>query len=92
MVASGALVAGTVAGGPQFLLYPLALLSGLAVVALLGAVNTTFVLLVLRRDGQMTTWRQATPPLLVGLALAMIELAVVGLARTALEAWLGPAW
>jgi uncharacterized membrane protein len=92
MLASGALVAGMVASGLPFLLYPLTLLSGLAVVALLGTVNTIFVLLVLRRDGQMTTWRQAALPLLFGFALAMIELAVVGLARTAMEAWLGPAW
>ena len=92
MLAGGALVAGMVTSGLPFLLYPLALFSGLAIVALLGAVNTVFVLLILRRDGQMTSWRQAAVPLLIGLALAMIELAVVGLGRTALEAWLGTSW
>ena len=34
----------------SLLLYPLAILSGLAVVVLLGAVNCMFVLLVLRQD------------------------------------------
>ena len=92
MLASGAVIAATVASGLPLFLYPLALLSGLAVIALLGAVNTIFVLLVLQRDGRMTTWRQAAFPLLFGSALAMIELAVVGLARTAMEAWLGQAW
>jgi uncharacterized membrane protein len=90
MLAGGALVAGLASSGLPFLLYPLAILSGLAVVILLGAVNSIFVLLILRRDGQMTGWRQAGPLLLLGLALAMIELAAIGLARTALEPWLGP--
>jgi uncharacterized membrane protein len=90
MLAGGALVAALVSSGLPFLLYPVAILSGLAVVILLGAVNSMFVLLILRRDGQMTAWRQAAPPLLLGLALAMIELTAVGLARTALEPWLGP--
>jgi peptidoglycan biosynthesis protein MviN/MurJ (putative lipid II flippase) len=71
------------------LLYPLAILSGIAVVLLLGVVNSVFVLLILRRDGRMTGWRQAALPLLLGLSLAMIELAVVGLARAALESWAG---
>jgi NADH:ubiquinone oxidoreductase subunit 6 (subunit J) len=87
-----ALVASTVAIGLPFLLYPLALLSGIAVVVLLGAVNTVFVLLVLRMDSQMANRRQAATPLIVGLAVAMIELAVVSLARAALEAWVGPSW
>jgi hypothetical protein len=72
------------------MLYPLAILSGLAVVVFLGAVNSIFILLILRRDGRAARWREAALPLLLGLALAMIELAVVGLARAALEPWLGP--
>jgi hypothetical protein len=81
-----------VASGLPFLLYPLALLSGLAVVTILGAVNGVFVLSSLRRDGRITRWREAAAPLLAGLALAIIELAVVGLARTALEARIGSPW
>jgi uncharacterized membrane protein len=89
MLVGGALAAGLVSSGLPFLLYPLALLSGLAVVLLLGVVNSIFVLLILRRDGQMTGWRQAALPLLLGLTLAMIELVFVGLARAALESWAG---
>jgi len=89
MLAGGALVAGLVSSDLPFLLYPLAILSGIAVVLLLGVVNSVFVLLILRRDGRMTGWRQAALPLLLGLSLAMIELAVVGLARAALESWAG---
>jgi uncharacterized membrane protein len=89
ILAGGALVAGLVSSELPFLLYPLAILSGLAVVLLLGVVNSIFVLLTLRRDGLVTGWRQAAFPLLLGLTLAMIELAFVGFAREALESWAG---
>jgi uncharacterized membrane protein len=92
MLTGGALVAGAVASGLPFLLYPLATLSGLAIVMMLGTVNSIFVLLALRRNDPMTGWKEAVPPLLLGLALAMFELAAVGTARAALEAWLGPPW
>jgi hypothetical protein len=59
---------------------------------MLGTVNSIFVLLALRRNDPMTGWKEAVPPLLLGLALAMFELAAVGTARAALEAWLGPPW
>jgi uncharacterized membrane protein len=89
LLVGAALVAGLVASGLPFLLYPLALLSGLAIVAVLGAVNSVFVLLLLGRDGRITGWREAAAPLLAGLALAMIELTVVGLGRAAAETWIG---
>jgi uncharacterized membrane protein len=92
LLAGGALVAGVVASGLPVLLYPLALLSWFAIVTILGAVNSVFVLVVLNRDGRITNWRDAAAPLLAGLALALIELAVIGLARLMLEAKLGPAW
>lgn len=92
LLAGGALVAAGVASGLPFLLYPLAILSGLAIAALLAAVNSVFVLLLLGRDGRITSWREAAAPLLAGLALAAIELAVVGLARTAAETWIGSPW
>jgi hypothetical protein len=71
------------------LLYPLVVVSGLAVVALTGALNTMVVLLVLRRSGQLSRWRQAAAPILLGVALALAEIALVGAARVALESWLG---
>jgi uncharacterized membrane protein len=89
LLAGGALVAAGVASGLPFLLYPLALLSAIAVAVILGAVNSVFVLIALRRDGQITGWREAAAPLLAGLALVVVELAVVGLARTALETRIG---
>jgi uncharacterized membrane protein len=89
MATGGALVVLLVSSGWPPLLYPLAVVSGLAVVALTGALNTMVVLLVLRRSGQLSRWRQAAAPILLGVALALAEIALVGAARVALESWLG---
>ena len=71
------------------LLYPLALLSELAILALVGLVNAMFVLILLRREGKATRPREALMPLLLGLALAVLELSAIGLARAALTERLG---
>ncbi len=82
-------VFGVVATGADWLLYPLGLLSGLAVPLLLGALNAMFYLGMRRRDGTATRARQLVAPLLVGLALALGEIALIGLARDALTARFG---
>ena len=70
------------------LLYPLALLSELAILGLVGLVNTMFVLMLMRREGKATRAREALLPLLLGVALAAVELTAIGLARAALtERW-----
>ncbi len=71
------------------LLYPLALLSGLMVAVLLGALNTMFYLAARRRDGKARHWREVLSPLTVGLALALCEIALIGAARDALTARFG---
>ena len=71
------------------LLYPLAILSELAILSLVGIVNAMFVLILLRRDGRVICARDALLPLLVGLALAVIELTAIGLGRAALTERLG---
>ena len=71
------------------LLYPLALLSGVMIVGLVGLVNTMLMLIVLRREGRATRRRDALAPLLLGIALALIELTVIALLRAALTARLG---
>ncbi len=90
LLAGAGVVVGLVGSGWAPLLYPLALASGLTVVLLLGAVNAMLALIVLRREGRATCWRDAALPLLLGLALALGELALIGLARAALTARLGP--
>jgi uncharacterized membrane protein len=71
------------------LLYPLAILSELAILGLVGLVNAMFVLMLMRREGRATRTRDALLPLLLGLALAAIELTAIGLARAALTERLG---
>jgi hypothetical protein len=71
------------------LLYPLALLSGLTVALLLGALNAMFYLAARKRDGIARDWREIVSPLLVGLALALGEISLIGLARDMLTARFG---
>lgn len=89
MLAGGAVMIVLVSSEWTPLLVPLALLSGLTIVALLGAVNTLLVLILLRRDGRGRYWREAFVPTLLGVMLALVEIAAIGLIRAALSAHLG---
>ncbi|MCX7707122.1 MAG: DUF2085 domain-containing protein, partial [Anaerolineae bacterium] len=89
MLVSGAVVIGLVTSGWPPLLYPLALLSGAAIACLLGLLNALGLLILLRRDGRAQRWREVLAPLLAGLALALLEIVVIGLARTMLTERLG---
>lgn len=71
------------------LLYPLALLSGLMVAVLLGALNTMFYLAARGRDGKARSRRELMSPALAGLALALCEIALIGAGRDALTARFG---
>lgn len=74
------LVALVVSNQPA-LLYVLSLVSAVGVVAILTALITTILLLVVRREGRVHHWRQALLPLGVGLALALLLIAAVSVAR-----------
>ncbi|PKO21776.1 MAG: hypothetical protein CVU38_12950 [Chloroflexi bacterium HGW-Chloroflexi-1] len=89
MLAGGALVVGLVSSEWPPLLYPLALISGATVVALVGSVNAMFGLVLLRREGRARRWREAIAPIAIGAALATVELAAIATARAALTARLG---
>jgi uncharacterized membrane protein len=67
-----------------FLLYPVATLSILGVLAMLTLVNTMIVLIVARRESKAESWRDAFSPLLLGLLATLLELSVLGLLRLAL--------
>ena len=88
LVAAAAVIALVSSEWPP-LLYPLALLSELAILGLVGLVNTLFVLMLMRREGKARRAREALLPLLLGLALAAVELSAIGVARAALTARLG---
>jgi len=72
----------------SFLLYPVATLSILGVLAMLTLVNTMIVLIVTRRESKAESWRDAFSPLLLGLLATLLELSVLGLLRLALTQWL----
>jgi len=72
-----------------FLLYPLAILSSLGVLMLLVLINSMLAAVVLGREGYAKTWKQALVPLTVGAAMAMLEIAAIGLFRDYLTARLG---
>jgi len=55
-----------------FLLYPLAILSTLGVLMMLGIVNTMFVLIFTRREGYATHWRDIVLPVVMGVAAAFL--------------------
>lgn len=90
LLAAGAIIVGLVDSGVPALLYPLALVSGLAVLILLAALNTVLAVALLRREGRGRCWADVVTPALWGLALALVELAAIGAARAALTARLGP--
>jgi uncharacterized membrane protein len=64
-----------------FLLYPLAILSSLGVVLMLALINSMVAAVVLGREGYAETWRQASVPLTIGAALAILEITAMALLR-----------
>jgi uncharacterized membrane protein len=80
MIAGAGILVGIILLEPPPLLYPLAIASGLGVLALLTALNTT-LLLMLTREATATHWRQAALPLVVGLALGLLEIAAIDIVR-----------
>jgi len=63
------------------LMYPLAILSTLGGLIMLGASNTVIVLTLTRREGSARTWQQAVLPVTMGLAFAFLEIGGIDAAR-----------
>jgi len=84
MFMSAMVVAAVQSGWPP-LLYPIALLSVLGVLVLLTMVNSMIVALALRRDGAAETWWEATLVIMPGLALALLEILLLNLIRSAIS-------
>ena len=89
MVLVGGVVVGLIVLELPLLLYPLAILSTLGVLVMLGSINTMIVLALTRREGTAHTWRQALPAITIGLALAFIIIGGVDTARYYLTQALG---
>jgi uncharacterized membrane protein len=88
-----ALLAWIVQTQASFLLYPVATLSILGVLAMLTLVNTMIVLIVTRRESKAASWRDARLPLLLGLLATFLGLSALGLLHFTLTQWLAlPSW
>ncbi|MFQ5399040.1 MAG: DUF2085 domain-containing protein [Anaerolineae bacterium] len=79
------LVGGTavllVLSNQPLILYVLALASAAGVVMIVTALNAILMLMAVRRDGLATGWQQAAMPLLIGLILTAVEIAVISALR-----------
>ena len=74
----------------ELVVLPLALLSALGVLTMIVALNTTILLLVVRRENRVEGWSGAIVPLLAGFTLAMIEIGAVDLVRySVFHTWSG---
>lgn len=63
------------------LMYVLAVMSVAGLLFIVTALNTVILLVLFRRDGRATTWRQTLLPLSLGLLIALVELSVISLLR-----------
>lgn len=62
-------------------LYVLALVSAAGLLFIVTAINTVFLLILLRRDGRAESWRETAVPLLISFVLALIEISAVSIVR-----------
>jgi uncharacterized membrane protein len=65
------------------LLYVLALASVAGILMIFTAINTMLLLILFRREGQYTRWREATLPLVMGLIMTIAELGLISGVRYA---------
>ena len=90
MLALSAVVVGLVLTGNVAILVPLALLSVVGVLALLVALNTTVLLLTIRRENRATNWLGALTPLLAGFTMTIVEIGLIDLVRFSIfHTWSG---
>lgn len=79
------LVGGTavflVLSNQPIILYVLALISVVGLLTIVTALNTVTMLILSRRESLAVTWQQASLPLLLGAALAVIELSIISWLR-----------
>jgi uncharacterized membrane protein len=71
------------------LLYPLATLSTLGLMMMLGIVNTMFVLILTRREGYARSWRDIVLPAIMGLAMSFLMIGAMDWLRAALTSAMG---
>ena len=83
LVGAAAVVVAMVLSDNVVVLYPLAILSVVGVLVLVVSLNTTLLLIGLRRENRAEGWVGAALPLLAGFTLAIIEIGMVDALRFA---------
>lgn len=84
LVGAAAVVVVLVLSDNVWVLYPLAVLSAVGVLALVVALNTTILLMATRREARALGWRSAWVPLAAGLVLAIAEIGAIDAVRYAI--------
>ncbi len=75
------IIAWAVLSNQPVILYVMAVVSTVGLLATLGSVNVILGLILLRRDGRATRWRETAVPLILGTLLAIIELSAISVIR-----------
>jgi uncharacterized membrane protein len=88
LVIVGMVVIGLVLTDNPVILYPLAVLSAAGVVVLLTMLYTIGVLVLTRQENRAARWRDTALPLLAGLTLALLQIALIDAGRF----WLFGTW
>jgi hypothetical protein len=81
LIAALAIVILGILSGNPLILYPLAILSSLGVLALLTMAYAVLALTLFRYQNRITNLRQLWLPLLAGMTLALVQVAVIDLLR-----------
>jgi uncharacterized membrane protein len=83
LIALSLVTAALVLSNQPVLLYVLAIVSVVGILLIFTSLNAVVMLMVFKREGRLTTWRQASVPLAIGLILTVTELGIVSSARLA---------
>lgn len=81
VVAAAAVVILVVETGEDFLLYPVAIVSAVGLLAMFSLLNGAIFLIVSRREGKATRRGELWLPLLVGLAMGLTEIGLLDAGR-----------
>jgi len=85
LLAAAAAVVVVVHANVAALRVPIALLETLGVLTMLSLINGTILVIVLRREGRATSWRDALPFYLWGAVMSLVEIGAIDLLRAWLE-------
>ena len=89
LVLAAGLVILLVGSGPDLLLYPVAIIESLGLLAMFSLLNATIFLIVTRHEGRAVRWRDLALPLLAGLMMGLLEIAALDMIRLWLTQLLG---